>query len=93
MLELTYSCEIDDLISEICEKTGKTYDEIESVMFDTHIYPESRKTFLMLSKDPSNDKETILTDNPNGSLQWLEDVLQDIFKELNIRSVYVTEAI
>jgi hypothetical protein len=93
MLELTHSCEIDDLISEICQKTGKTYDEIESVMFDTHIYPESKKTFLMLSKEIDSDKETILTNNPNGSLQWLEDVLQDIFKELNIRSVYVTEAI
>jgi hypothetical protein len=93
MLELTHSCEIDDLISEICQKTGKSYDEVESVMFDSHIYPESKKTFLMLSKDLNSDKETILTDNPNGSLQWLEDVLQEIFKELNIRSVYVTEAI
>lgn len=87
-LKITPSCEIDDLIDEIGSISGQSYDTIESVLMDTYIYPETRKTFLM--KDSKTGQ--ILCSIPKG-LEWLEDSLQTIFSTADVSKLYVTIAI
>jgi hypothetical protein len=84
MLKVENSCEIDDLISEVITKTGRTYKEVERAMFRTFIYPESTKTYLTTQFGPIVDDK---------DYTWLNEALTEIFKEAGIDSVYVTNAI
>jgi predicted RNA-binding protein (virulence factor B family) len=84
MLKIEHSCEIEDLIKEVINKTDKTYKEVERAMFRTFIYPESTKTYLTTQFGP------IVEDKDYA---WLNDVLTEIFAEAGIESVYVTNAI
>ena len=81
MLKIENSCEIDDLISEVVNKTGKGYSQIEELFLATYLYPESNKIYLTTQFGPIVDDE------------WLNSVLLEIFKEANITEVYVTNAI
>ncbi len=85
MLKTQISCEIEDLIGEVTAKADKPYDEVEKAMFKTHIFPESRKTFLTTKFGPIIDEK--------DAYPWLEKALQDIFTELQIDGLYVTTAI
>lgn len=86
MLKTRLSCEIGDLADYLVEKTGKPYNEIERALFDCGIWPQSRKTFLTTKFGP------VLVSVKPGH-EWLEAALQEIFKELQVDAIYVTEAI
>jgi hypothetical protein len=89
MLRIENSCEIGDLIDEVCKKSGKGDSEVATAMFKTFIYPESTKTYISAGHGP------IVKATGHG-YDWLETALQEIFAELatiGVHGVYVTTPI
>lgn len=82
-LRVKSSCEIDDLIDAIREKTNKDHDEVEQAMFKSYLYPECTKTYV----------DTKFRKDNEGVHQWLYDAIYDIMDDNNIQSMYITEAI
>lgn len=82
-LRTTKSCEIDDLIDAVREKTNKGHDEVEKAMFKTYLYPEGSKSYI----------DTKFRKDNEGDNQWLYDAIYDIMDDNNIQSMYITEAI
>jgi hypothetical protein len=76
----TTSCEIGNLLREVCETTGKSYAEVENRAFKNHIYPESIKTAISVEPD------TLYND-------WLYDAIREIMKRDGVRYMYITEDI
>ena len=79
-LSIQSSCEIGDLIQVVAERLSKTYDEVESKAFDERAYPEGRKSCIGSSTMTSED-------------EWFTIEVKKIAVELNISSLYITEAI
>lgn len=93
-LKTALSCEIDDLATEIISISNKTYDEVEDALLKLGIYPENTKTFLMIST--KDDIKNIITDfsrEDYPELKWVDDTLLQIFENLKIYQIYVTNAI
>lgn len=90
LLNIQKSCEIENLIDVIMNDTNKSYDEIEKALMNSGNYPESKKTFLMLSNGSLFDKD-FKDDYPNDA--WIENSLIKILKDNNIKSIYITTAI
>ncbi len=86
------SCEIENLIDVIVGKTDKDYEDVENAIHSAGIAPESNKTYITTEKFGLSSKTKVLND-VGDELKWLDDVLFDILKELNIDSIYITEAI
>jgi hypothetical protein len=82
-LRTATSCEIDDLIDAIREKTNKSYDEVETAMDKAYLFPESKKTYVDTQFRNDDEKDN----------QWLYDVIYDIMDDNKISSMYITTAI
>ena len=80
MLKTQVCCEVDDLIEEVMEKTGKTYDEIEDGLMDIGFYPESTKTCV--------GRQTMFMEG-----KWLYTVIVEILDDLKMDRIYITHAI
>lgn len=85
-LSIKSSCEIDDLIDSLMFASQKSYEEIETILLEEGIYPESKKTYI------TNQFGSILS-SVNESNKWLEDALSVILNENKINGLYVTLAI
>jgi hypothetical protein len=64
----------------------KSWDEVESILMEVGLYPESTKTYF------TNQFGHILCENKEGN-EWLEDALSVILKEYNINGLYITHPI
>ena len=82
-LRTEQSCEIEDLIDAVREKTNKGFEEVEKAMFKTYLYPEGSKTFVTADYKKADQPE----------YKWLYDAIYDIMDDNNIQSMYITEAI
>lgn len=92
-LNISLSCECDDLMEEVISISSKDYSEVESAFMTLGIYPESNKTFISWNNDK---KDSIIVDynmKENPELKWVDDALVQIFKTENIDSIYITCAI
>lgn len=85
-LTIQSSCEIEDLIDSLMFASQKNYDEIETILFEEGLYPESNKTYI------TNQFGSILSE-VNENNKWLEDALSVILNENNINGLYITIAI
>ena len=83
-LPIEASCEIDDLITELMRHHNKTYDEVETAMFNIGLYPESKKTFFTNKFGKIVDQE---------GYDWIEESLEAILKDYGLTSMYITTAI
>lgn len=83
-LKIESSCEIDDLIDVVTEKTGRKRNEVEKAFFKLYIYPTTTKTFLTVQFGPIIKEE---------EFAWLNDALSAIFAEAGVTKLYVTAAI
>lgn len=93
-LNISLSCEIENLMNEIMAKTDKSYDDVEKAVMKAGIYPDSTKTFISWNDDKT--KKSIIvkfTMQDHPELKWLDEILVLIFKENNIDSIYITHAI
>lgn len=93
-LKTALSCEIEDLAQEIMKVSGRSYDEVEDALEKLGIYPDNKKTFLMISI--VNDKESVVSEfslRDYPTLEWVDSALLSIFKDLEIKQIYVTHAI
>jgi len=79
-LDIQSSCEINNLIRVIMERTAKTYAEVEKEAFDEYVYPESTKTYVDV-RWPSKD---------DG---WLKQEIIKLLNELGIQGIYITNPI
>jgi len=81
-LETELSCEVGDMIRCVMKDTGKTYDEVETAMFDEYLYPESNKTFVSTEFGRKDAEES-----------WLRASIYRILDENQISSVDITNPI
>lgn len=86
-LNIENSCDVEDLIEEVCRVSGKKYDKVEKKFFKYHIYPQSRKTYICKGQDGK------VIDSVKEKDLWLENALIQILDETCIDGVYITESI
>lgn len=92
-LNISLSCECENLIDEIVEISGKSFDETESAFMKLGIYPENTKTFISWNDDK---KDSIIVDfsmKDHPELKWVDNGLVKIFKKEKINAIYITHAI
>jgi hypothetical protein len=73
-LVITPSCEIDNLINVIAQRTGKTYSEVEKQAQDE--YKTTTNTYFDVRWPDKNDG-------------WFTKAVQDLLKEMNMQGIYV----
>jgi|LakMenEpi03Aug12_release.lakeMendotaPanAssembly.Ray.scaffolds.fasta_scaffold4355241_1 hypothetical protein len=83
ILKTTTSCEINDLMDAVIEKTNNTFDVVEKQFFKSYLYPEGTKTYV----------STRFRKDGEGENQWLYDAIYSIMDDNNITAMYITEEI
>ncbi len=77
-LDISYSCEIDNLLDVMAEYIGITYEAVEKMAFKEGVFPEGSKVFVTTQFG---------NDNPPGSLRY--DLLR-FMNEQGIVSMDIT---
>lgn len=80
ILKVQSSCEIDNLIEVVAERTGKDYEECEEEAFKSYTYPEGTKTCMSLEHSTTNNS-------------FFREEIVKILREMGIERIYITEAI
>lgn len=78
MLKQVPSCEVQDLIKEVSKVSGKSYSNVEGAFFTCYLYPESKAVYI--------------SDSLDSDIEWLNDAVNSILKQNNIKSLYILEA-
>jgi hypothetical protein len=74
---ISCSLSIEDLLEELIKKTKKPSAEIESALFDAHLWPEGKPVYISRQNKPVDD--------------WLMENIYTIMDEHNIKSLYIIE--
>ena len=78
MLNTETSADIEELVTEVIEISGKTYKAVEKALFDENIYPQGDDTHISDSDEYTDGNE------------WLGNTIRQILRDCNVKMIRIT---